>query len=300
MIYSSKLALAKDNYEKNSAEILAAHPMLAQAVKQRKKLQMELSRNNALKKPTDALQAQLDDIKSQISQYVKDHDIRLSQNYSCVKCKDTGYINSAPCECYIEEYKKLLRDNLSLSPLAQFTFKDNTFAASDAPQAKGMNKLYEIMQKNVCENFANCKWSNFMLSGASGVGKTALATALADGLVRRGISALYLTAFELIGVFLDKHTHKSTRMSALYDYVLECEMLIVDNLGTEPIYKNVTLEYLYSTIEKRMAQNKKTLLCTQLGAQALAQRYGETFLSKFADKRYSLSVGYITGDNLRK
>ncbi len=226
--------------------------------------------------------------------------MRFTPPYLCPHCKDAGYIDAKPCECLNREYLALIKENSSLTALPKFSFDDNKLSSMEIPQAKGMSKLYSIMQSKVCQDFERCKWNNFMLSGASGVGKTCLALATANALLESGVSVFYLSAFEFVNIFLDKHTHKQTALAKKADYISECEMLIIDNFGEEPIYKNVTLEYLFSTLDKRMANNKKTFICTQLGAGALISRYGEAFLSKFTDKKYSLSVGYITGENLRK
>lgn len=299
-IYASKRALAKDIAQRENKALLDMHPKFEELLKNKKQVELNIVKSKSKGLTTDDLQNSLENINEEIKQYTAQNKLQFTPPYICANCKDTGYIDGAPCECLKREYYTLIKENASLTALPSFNFGDNKFGQTDIPQAKGMNKLYSIIQSKVCENFDNCKWTNFMLSGASGVGKTCLALATANALLEKGVSVLYLTAFEFVNIFLDKHTHKQTALSKKADYVSDCEMLIIDNFGEEPIYKNVTLEYLFSTLDKRMANNKKTFICTQLGAGALISRYGETFLSKFTDKKYSLSVGYITGENLRK
>lgn len=299
-IYASKRALAKENSQRENKALLDMHPKFDELLKDKKKIELDIVKSKSKGLDVADLQNTLDKINQDINQYAKENKLRFTPPYTCLYCKDSGYTDGKPCECLKVQYNALIRENASLTTLGNFQFEDNKFGEMDIPQAKGMNKLYSIMQNKVCQDFASCKWNNFMLSGASGVGKTCLALATANQLLDNGISVLYLSAFEFVNIFLDKHTHKQTPLARKADYVNECEMLIIDNFGEEPIYKNVTLEYLFSTIDKRMANNKKTFICTQLGAGALISRYGETFLSKFADKKYSLSVGYITGENLRK
>lgn len=298
-LMNSRRTIAKENAEKDYRQILSAHPSLAEDVKRKKTLELQIARCTALKKPCQSEEDELEKLTKKMSEYIRANGITFSVKYTCPVCKDTGYVKQKPCKCLLEEYNKLLRQNLSLTPMSDFRFKDNDFAESKAPQAAGMNKLYKIMQQ-FADKFYTAKLQNFLFSGASGIGKTCLATAVANELVDRNISVFYVSSFELVNIFLDKHTNKQTPLRKLYNYVQECEMLIVDNLGVEPIYKNVTLEYLLTTIEKRLGEGKKTMFCTQLDGQALINRYGQTFLSKFADKKYSLSVGYIQGEDLRK
>lgn len=298
-IMNSRRTVAKDNAQKDYRQILSAHPYLADAVKRKKSLELEIARCTALKKPCQQAQDELNQLSKDMSDYITANKIAFAVKYTCPVCKDTGYVNQKPCECLIKEYNALLRENLSLSPMPEFTFKDNEFGKIAVPQASGMNKLYKIMQQ-VCDKFYTTKLQNFLFCGANGTGKTCLAVAVANELISKNISVLYLSSFELVNIFLDKHTYKQTALRKLYNYVNECEMLIIDNLGVEPVYKNVTVEYLLSTIEKRLSEGKKTMLCTQLSGQSLVSRYGETLLSKFADKKYSLSVGYIQGEDMRK
>ena len=299
-IYESRRALAKETSQSQNKALLALYPKFDDLLKAKKQTELDIVKSKSKGLDVSALQNSLEKINGDIKQYAQENNLQFTPPYLCLSCKDSGYIDGKPCECLTEQYNALIKENASLTLLPQFTFEDNEFASMDIPQATGMNKLYSIMKNKVCNDFANCKWNNFMLSGASGVGKTCLALATANALLKKGVSVLYLTAFEFVNIFLDKHTHKQTELARKAEYVSECEMLIIDNFGEEPIYKNVTLEYLFSTLDKRMANNKKTFICTQLGAGALISRYGETFLSKFTDKKYSLSVGYITGENLRK
>ncbi len=298
-IYQSKRALAKENSQRENQALLTLHPKFADMQKTKKKLELEFVKSKAKGADISQLQNALDKLDEEIKEYVVANKLNFATKYSCSLCKDSGYIGETPCECLIKEYSNLIKEFSSLTSLPKFGFDNNKFGNLQVEQSVGMNKLYGIMQNKVCKNFQQCKWLNFMLSGASGVGKTCLALATADALLKSGISVFYISAFQLVNIFLDKHTNKQTVLSKYFEYLSQCEMLIIDNLGEEPIYKNVTLEYLFSTIDKRMSNKKKTFICTQLGAGALISRYGEAFLSKFTDKKYSLSVGYITGENLR-
>lgn len=287
-IYASKRAIAKENNQKNNKALLDLHPVLAQMTRDKKTAELDLARKKAFNQDAKDLENKLAELNKNIDDYIKNNNLNFTPKYACPICKDNGYIDGQPCKCLLEEYNSLLCDNKSVSPMPRFTFADNTYSNSDDPQKVGINKLYKKMQE-VCDNFDSGKKLNFIFSGASGIGKTSLAVAVADELLKKNVSVFYVTSFELINIFLDKHTHKQTGLSKMFYYVSECEMLIIDNLGAEPIYKNVTLEYLFSTLEKRLVGKKKTIICTQLDGQALINRYGEKFL-KLADKKYALSV----------
>lgn len=290
MLYSSRRALNKESTQKRNGEILVEHPAFAKMLKEKKLIELELSKNTALNLPLQELQSKLDAVSADVKEYVRANNLDLAPRYSCAVCKDSGTVDGAPCKCYLEEYRRILDENKSISAIQKITFDEILDKHPDTPFAKKMNKLRSIIKNQLCNNFDNCKWSNFMISGPTGIGKVGLASATTHALIDNYVSVLHLSSFELINIFLDKHTHKQSNMSRLYDYVLECEMLIINNLGAEPIYKNVTLEYLLSTVEKRLATGKKTMIFTFLDGQSVINRYGEAFLTKFADKRYSLSV----------
>ena len=108
-----------------------------------------------------------------------------------------------------------------------------------------------------------------------------------------------LTAFAANNRFLKYHTTFNEDKSGWLDPMLDCSFLIIDDLGTESILKNVTLEYFYQIINERNTSGKLTLITTNLGHDDILARYGERIYSRLFDK--SLSFAYsIKGKDIRK
>ena len=137
------------------------------------------------------------------------------------------------------------------------------------------------------------------IMGSSGSGKTVLASAVAAAFMERGASAVTVTAFGFVRRALDYHTQFS-----IPDYtdgftpMLDCDLLVIDDLGTENTLKNVTKEYLYTVINERWIRGKHTLITTNLDAKSIMTRYGESIASRLFDKNKS-QLCLIEGKNDR-
>ena len=136
-----------------------------------------------------------------------------------------------------------------------------------------------------------------MLSGAVGVGKTYLMECVVNELVENGTFVLYQTAFAMNQNLLKIHCGSMEEKEGLNDY-LNCDLLCIDDLGTENIIKNVTIEYLYSIINERMINNKKTIITTNLNISQLNDRYGERICSRMVDSSKCLKLD-IQGVDIR-
>ena len=79
---------------------------------------------------------------------------------------------------------------------------------------------------------------------------------------------------------------------------LDCDLLAIDDLGTEAIYKNVTLEYLYMVINERQIAGKHTLITSNLSVNRLAERYGERIASRILDKKTCYAAEF-SGKDIR-
>lgn len=158
-----------------------------------------------------------------------------------------------------------------------------------------MEKLYAKMQ-TFCDRFAATPVVNVVFTGDVGSGKTHLATCIYTRLLAEGYSALWTTAFGLGNLFLKNHT--SLDKGSDIDALLGTDLLVIDDLGTEPLYRNVTLQYLYSVLNGRMLANKRTVITTNLTPEGIFDRYGERIFSRLNNKQSCVTVS-MKGRDLR-
>ena len=116
--------------------------------------------------------------------------------------------------------------------------------------------------------------------------------------MERSRVVLFTTAFNLNNSLLNYHvTFDSKRQDIIAPY-LDTEVLIIDDLGTEPILKNVTKEYLYLIINERMLNHLPTILTTNLEMQDILVNYGERIFSRLVNKKTSIALN-LDGEDLR-
>ncbi|MEG1608535.1 MAG: ATP-binding protein, partial [Clostridia bacterium] len=166
-------------------------------------------------------------------------------------------------------------------------------------QSKLFESLYSMMQR-FCNKFDTIPLQCILLMGEVGIGKSSLATATANELMNKGKIVLYFTAFEINNIFLKHHIANANIDDLTFESIFDCDFLIIDDLGTEPLYNNISLQYFFSIVDSRILNKKKTMICTNLSIDKFVQRYGERAFSRLTDKRYALPLDYIVGDDLRK
>lgn len=249
------------------------------------------------------------EIKEQITKTTKKYKSILSAlgykendftpKYRCKQCKDTGYTTDGKlCKCVKQKLIEHLKSSCGMSGALDFRFSDNTpDVFSGTKQEKSMIGLYNTM-KTFCQKFPKTKYHNILLSGPTGVGKSYLISAVANEIMEKGFSVLYVTAFEFNDLVLKYHTAPVNERNNYMDDLLSAELLIIDDLGTEPMRKNVSIDYLYSVISFRMEHGLHTIFSTNLNANNLLERYGERVFSRLFHKKYTYAKR-ITGDDLR-
>lgn len=200
--------------------------------------------------------------------------------YNCDKCRDTGMVGGRYCSCVIGRVIKADKENLSL-PLVDFDEAEKT-----APSG-ALKKAYSVARTLIAE-YPDCKKPFFVLAGASGTGKTHLAAAVATSFMKRGASVVTVTAFSFVRRALEYHTQFSIPdYTDRFTPMLDCDVLAIDDLGTESTLKNVTKEYLYTVVNERWRSRKPTVITTNLNAAELMNRYGESISSRMLDKSCS-------------
>ena len=255
---------------------------------------------NEDKKTIQNLSKVLDNYKQEHANILKKYGMTekdITPQYECKKCSDTGRVHGKPCDCYKKEYYKLLLINSNISTtLASFDLFDEKLLTNQ-------NQKETLIK---CKNFLNSYVSKYpsvdkhtiMLSGKTGVGKTFLAQCTANEFIKKGILTLFISAFNMNNNFLKYHTTFTEDKQSYYEMVYEPDVLIIDDLGTEPLLKNVTTNYLCSLLNDRYDAKKITIITTNFGPSEISAKYGERIFSRLFNKADSLLIK-IDGDDLR-
>ena len=130
-----------------------------------------------------------------------------------------------------------------------------------------------------------------------GTGKTYLASSIVGELNKRKVLTVFLTSNELNSIFLKMHRQEIDR-ELVFDILTACDLLVIDDLGTEPLYNNVTAEYLLSIISERLDKKKHFIITTNLTKSEILNRYSERFLSRISDKKQTAIIPF-NGKDLR-
>lgn len=211
----------------------------------------------------------------------------------CKVCNDTAHFNGEYCACV----KKIAINDKTNIELVLHNFKEANFKLY-SKDSQAVNKVVFENMARISSKYPNNKKRVAMLYGATGTGKTFLSSCVANYFLEKGFSVTGVTAFSFVNRVLKYHTTFDNEKLTHLTPLLDSDLLIIDDLGTESILKNVTLEYLYTVLNERINSGKLTLITTNLTPDAIIDRYGERIYSRIFDK----SLGYqgvLGGDDIR-
>ena len=221
----------------------------------------------------------------------------LSPKYMCQNCHDTGRRSGKLCDCYKKElYTLLLKNSGAKTDLASFSqFNENI--VSDPSQKQQLLKMRAKFEQWVKE-YPNTKTHTFLFCGKTGVGKTFMTECIAQAMINKGYLVSFISSFGMNNNFLKYHTTFDDNKQSYYDMLTEPELLVIDDLGTEPILKNVTINYLCALLNDRFNSQKATIITTNLTLEQLLDRYGNRIFSRIVNKADS-ELFNLVGDDLR-
>lgn len=207
----------------------------------------------------------------------------LEMHYKCPKCKDTGYVGMKRCQCYRQKLIKLHYENSDLKDMLLKNNFDN-FNMELFPSKK-INGEHESPHKNMqnilknsfdfIKNF-NTSSENLLFYGNSGTGKTFLSHCIAKELLDKGYMIVYRTSEALIQ---DLRNIKLEHQMDLEDIIVNCDLLIIDDLGTEQISVFSKAEF-FNLINKKLLKNKKMIISTNYTLEELSKNYSERITSR--------------------
>lgn len=263
------------------------------AEKQYRTLSFEYAKN-----PNQDLLSKLKEIQDIRDGILKKLGLSITPQYQCNNCLDTGYKNGRLCSCVRQKIRRRISDICGIPKNIQCDFeKCDLSVFQDENQQKIMKETYDKM-KEYCHKFSDTAITSIIFSGSTGTGKTYLISAMATELSMAGYDVFFTTAFGLNNIFLKSHTAAIEEKSQFIEPLLKCDLLIIDDLGTEPVYRNVSHEYLYTVINERKINKQHTLISTNLTQDEIINRYGERIFSRLNNKADSLFLS-LEGKDIR-
>ena len=225
----------------------------------------------------------------------------LEARYRCPVCRDTGYVGDAPsrfCACFEARLRTRLHEDGSMAGVDEQCFE--RFDLARFPEEGGQRDRAEAARK-VCEAYAdafpNARYRNLLLTGPSGVGKTFLLNCVYARAIDRGQSAVRVTAFRMFEAMRRQHVGEDAAGEG-FASLLDAPLLLIDDLGTEPMMRNITVEYLFTLLNERLAAKRGTVVATNLSPVQLQERYGERVSSRLLD-RTACGAILLKGKDLR-
>lgn len=230
----------------------------------------------------------------------------LEEKPACSLCGDTGYRGGQVCRClrayYAQEQQKELSRMLDLNGQSFDTFSLDWYSDQLEPgQKKSARAHMEERVYNSCAEYAHQfgrKPGSLLLFGAPGLGKTHLSAAIAREVSGRGFSVVYDTAAHVFERFENQKfgREEGSEVSADVSRILNCDLLILDDLGTEMTTPFVQ-SALYRIVNTRLMENRSTIISTNLTPEKLAQRYTPQTVSRI-EGEYELLP--FVGEDIRK
>ena len=223
----------------------------------------------------------------------------LDEVCSCPVCRDTGYTAKGEnCACLMKLYEEEKSAYLSSIP----GHEGDSFAAFSLDYYQGADRDVMEMTLGVCRSYAlgfGSDSPNLLFRGGTGLGKTFLSGCVAKAVSDKGYSVVYETAGDAFAAFEDK---KFSRDAATAEAagervrrILDCELLILDDLGTE-MTTSFTHSALYNIVNSRLTAGKKTIISTNLSQNEMAERYTPQVVSRIGGEYDTV---YFRGRDIR-
>lgn len=231
----------------------------------------------------------------------------LEPIYDCPDCKDTGYLQKEvlsseeagpkeKCHCFRRQEIALLYEQSHLQEsLARENFSTLSYEYYEGEDLRRFKTTVDLCQ-NFVQNFKQ-DYHNLFFYGTVGTGKSFLSGCIANELLKNGYSVIYFSSAGLFDT-LARFTFDSKEKEALsqfYEDLYNCDLVIIDDLGTEVTNSFVTSQ-LFACLNERHLRKKATVISTNLSLEELRDRYSDRIFSRITSH---YAICKLTGPDIR-
>ncbi len=306
--YARRRAAHEEEEALRRQEVTGKYPALRQLTEEREQMIFGSLRGILSgKAAAENLPERMEEINSRIREGLKENgypEDYLAPICDCPLCRDTGYTGDTVkemCSCMRKAYQTKLRAEMGIRDEGRETFEnydESLFSTEKLPGMSCSQRELTAAVRDYCEEWAD-KWPNqtprdLLLSGKSGLGKTFFLRAMAARLLEKGAQVLLISAYSFLETARDGYFGRESSLEEL----MNAEVLMLDDLGSEPMMKNITVELLFNLINERQRKNLSTVISTNLSLAELRERYTERIASRMSDRR-TCGMMMLSGRDIR-
>ena len=241
-----------------------------------------------------AAKAKLKELNKRIAELVTPETLAsIEPVYECEICKDTGYDDRGRrtlCSCMV---KRVYAELYGAVPTEELTgsfaeYREDVFKTPEQQrQAKALRTFAEKYAQTAPKPL-------LIFMGTAGLGKSFTMSCIAREMAKTKENVLFISAFSLFHVFHQSRLGSEVPLEPIFD----ADVLLIDDLGTEPMTANVTQEYLFRLLEHRIRKNLPTVFSTNMTSTQLKDRYTEKVTSRLFAETHA-SVLRLSGADVR-
>lgn len=204
----------------------------------------------------------------------------LDPIYTCPDCQDTGYCNGEKCHCFKKQMITRLYEQSGIQQL----LTENNFSTLSYEYYHGEDLIKFKSAVDYCHEFIEIfsqDSPNLFLYGTVGTGKSFLSGCIAKELLDRGYSVIYFSAVQLFDL-LSEYTFDYKNKDSLYnpyEDLYNCDLVIIDDLGTE-LANNFVTSKLFNCLNERQLRKKSTIISSNLSLEELKELYSDRIFSR--------------------
>lgn len=256
------------------------------------------------------LPARMEVLNRRLASLLKQHgfpETYLDPIYRCPRCEDTGYVGEPvreQCECLRTAFYTRLYRQVGLGENAEQSFERfdlSLFSPEKLPgksySQRDVMQLFRQKCRDWAEQYPAVPAKDILMMGQSGLGKTYLMHAMAKVLLQRGFSVMLLSAYRFLDIARKAYfTGDTGEMNALID----TDVLMIDDMGTEPLMENITIVQWFNLINERQQRGRATIISTNLMEDELRRRYTERIASRLLGNPAQCMLLQFMGDDVRR